>query len=649
MEYGKVVLLLAGFLLACSVAVTLRSGSQPIRNDSIEALQVQIDALNRQLSTFKNDAELNSEGRQLSSSPSGFTYASDFGALGDASTDDTAALQAAIDSASGNLSGGTVVLGPGTFYITAPLLLPGGVILQGQGYGSSPLAIQFDSGASTLAYCGTDYAVRVTGHSASIRDVAIYDWRYPVGGYCDTVEAAGGVLVLADAELIESVTMSNVLLYFFMGGTALTLEAINNGGIAYASFSDIRIRHAKMGINLAAESGSFVNSNQFHGGAISGTISDVAVLAEGPGACNDNKFYGMVIEPGETSITHVYVKGPKTNVRMHDVRLEGTGMVTFNRPLVIVENDSYNNVMNGMLGHTHVQADLLRNPDIDFVSAKTVGIDPPPLNLFSNGALNAFDGANDLPGWNLPGANRIITVVPEEVFANHQVLHIDYLGWGGAFKLSPKTLPKSPIYSQCTFGIYARSSVAGSIVATMRYESGSMISSTAHTGSGEWEFIAMSALYDATTKDAKPVFYITGDVDITAPTFSYGGAPAAPGASLMSASGASMDGTLTMAMATATPPASGSFWVLPRTQGNLIQMDMQGNPSQTIIRINDRTADRFPLGTVVTLLFSEAGTTVKHSGYINLLNNQNFVVAGPNSSLTLVANGPIWTEVSRNA
>lgn len=617
--------------------------------DSIQALQTQVDALKRHLSSLAPHGGDNEENVRQLSAITPFTYASDFGAVGDSTTDDTIALQAAIDSAEQSLTGGTVVLSAGTFYITAPLILPGGVTLQGQGYGSSPLAVQFDSGASTIAYCGPDYAVRITGHAASIRNVAIYDWIYPAGSACATMQAAGGVLIEADSQLIESVTMSNVLLYFFLGGTALTLRGQNEGGIAYSSFSNVRIRHAKTGIHLMAEVGSFVNSNQFYGGAISGTIDEAGVHAQGDGACNDNKFYGMVIEPPETSMAHVYVEGPITNVVMHDLRLEGTDMVTQKRPLVIIEDDSYNNVMNGLLGHTHVQADLLRNPGIDFVSTKTVGIDPPPLNMFANAAFHGFDGSNFLPGWNTPGTNTAIGVMGDELFANHQVLEIDHL-YGGAFILSPKSLPKSPIHSQCTFGIYARSSVQGSIVATMRNENGAMISSNEHTGSGKWEFIAMSALFDSNTNDAKPQFHITGEVQITAPTFVYGRTPATPGASLMSSSGAKMDGTLAMSMVTATPPASGNFWVLRKNEGNLFRMDMMGNPSQTIIRINDQGPDRFMRGTVITLLFSEVGTALKHSAYIGLLGGQDFVVSKPNSSITLVANGdPTWTEVSRNA
>ena len=47
-------------------------------------------------------------------------------------------------------------------------------------------------------------------------------------------------------------------------------------------------------------------------------------------------------------------------------------------------------------------------------------------------------------------------------------------------------------------------------------------------------------------------------------------------------------------------------------------------------------------------MFEEAGTRVKHNGYIKLKNNADFV-SGPNTSITLMASGSAsWTEVSRN-
>lgn len=662
---------LALLLPVVSLVVGAAVASLAYRGSAIS--QAQLASLQRQLDDLKQSSGgllpqherrrssniNNNESRNLQAitsptcdCPAAFTYASDYGVIGDGATDDSAALQMAIDAAASNLeSGGTVILPHGTFLIKSTLTIPGGIKLKGQGYGSSPLAIQFDAGSSVIAYCGTDYAVRMQGHASALEDIAVYDWRYPVGGYCDGVQAAGGVLVEADNAAVESATMSNVLIYWFMGGTALSVRAKNNGGIAYASFKDVRIRHAHTGILLAADDGSFVNSNSFFGGAISGGITEVALRAEGPGACNDNKFYGVVIEPPSTNLAHVYVTGSKTNVRLLDTRLEGTDMFAMDKPLVIIDDSSYGNVMTGMLGHTNIRADMARNPGIDFTSAKSVGIDPAPLNMLWNAAFHGYDSAaRSMVGWSLPGTNWQITALSdsEVLFADHQVLAIDYLNYGGPFKLSPDILPKSPGHSFVTFGIYARSSVAGSIAAAMRYESGSIISSSSHSGSGGWEFISMSALYDKTA----PYFYfsITGDVDITAPTLVYGQTPATPGAEFLSSSGAKMSGTLSMGLTKAYPPPSSTpyYWVLPKNEGNYFDMDMQGSPSRTIIRLNHSTADRFPKGTVVTLLFSEAGTTVKHNAYIELKGSSNFV-SSENSSITLISHGgPTWTEVSRN-
>ena len=147
----------------------------------------------------------------------------------------SSALQAAIDSAATDTSGGTVILPQGVFFTNQPLVIPGGVSLQGQGYGSSPLAIKFDAGGSTIAYCGTDHAVKITGSSSGLRDVAVYDWPYNHGefdGGCPDMQAAGGVIVKADGEPVESVFLSNVFIYFFVGGDALSLVAVNGGGVA---------------------------------------------------------------------------------------------------------------------------------------------------------------------------------------------------------------------------------------------------------------------------------------------------------------------------------------------------------------------------------------------------------------------------------
>lgn len=593
------------------------------------------------------------EARRTTETCKAFTYASDFGLAGDGKVDDYPALQAAIDSAASNDDcGGTVILPKGNFLTKTSLTIPGGVTVRGQGYGSSPLAISFDSGGSVIGYCGTQYAVVITGHSASLENVAVYDWRYPVGEYCDSVKAAGGVLIDADAHGVESTSMDNVLIYWFMGGTALTLRAQNGGIIAFSRFVDVKIRHAQSGILLSADEDSVCNSNAFVGFTVWGGIDEYGLKAEGPGPCNMNTFYACEIEPSATELAHVYVTGSKTNVRLLDVRLEGTAMSELDKPLVIIDDSSYGNVMTGSIGHTNIKYDANRNPGVDLISAKTVPTDPAPLNVLWNAAFNSYDAeARSLAGWKTPGTNWNIEVLPDDeaLYADHQVLRIDKLSYGGAFKFEPDQLPRSPAHSFVTFGIYARSSVPSSISAAMRYESGSIISSSSHSGSGDWEFIAMSALYD---KDA-PYFYfsIDGDVDVTAPTFVYGSAPATPGASLMSSSGAKMAGTLSMGLAKAYPPPEETkyYWVLPNNSGNYFEVDTRGEPSKTIIRLNYRTADRFPRGTVVTLLFGEAGHRVKDSGYIKLKGGTDFISV-ENSAITLISHGSAsWTEVSRNA
>lgn len=234
----------------------------------------QIENLSRQLSevlklSHVNDAStsVNDERALLSRRTQeevvvgSFTYATDFGVVGDSMSNDGPALQAAIDSAATDASGGIVILPKGVFLTTQPLIIPGGVTLQGMGYGSSPLAIQFDAGGSTIAYCGTEHAVKIIGSSGGLRDLAVYDWPYNHGEYdlgCPEMKAAGGVLVKADGMTVESVTLSNVFIYYFVGGDALSLVAVNEGGVGYGYYEGLRLRHAHTGLKLEAELGSFV-------------------------------------------------------------------------------------------------------------------------------------------------------------------------------------------------------------------------------------------------------------------------------------------------------------------------------------------------------------------------------------------------------
>ena len=228
-------------LLLPAIALFVGAAVASLAHRGSGTSQAQIASLQRQLDELKQSSAggllPRRESRNLQSvtsptcdCPSAFTYASDYGVVGDGVTDDAAALQMAIDAAASNLEGGgTVLLPRGTFLTKSTLTIPGGIKLKGQGYGSSPLAIQFDAGSSVVAYCGTGYAVRMRGHAAALEDVAVYDWRYPEGGYCDGIQAAGGVLVEADNAAVESITMD-----FVFGEVNYQFDDVTQPNVAFS-------------------------------------------------------------------------------------------------------------------------------------------------------------------------------------------------------------------------------------------------------------------------------------------------------------------------------------------------------------------------------------------------------------------------------
>jgi len=408
------------------------------------------------------------------------------------------------------------------------------------------------------------------------------------------------------------------------------------------------------------------STNTFVGGAISGGDFHYGIKAVSDDDCNDNKFYGICVEPGDSEVAHLYVAGSTTNVKMDNVRFEASDR-DLSRPIIIIEESSYGNVINGLVGHTHIKADFNKNPDINVMNAKSVGMDPVPVNQFWNAAFKGSSGTEldetgaqpnrIMPGWKLeggsaatPNANVFILGDDAGLYPDHNVLKVDYRNFGGAFKMMADQTLLQEAHSFVTFGVYARSSVQGSISAVMRYTSGSIISSASHSGSGDWEFIGMSALYS----QSAPYFYfsIIGDVDLTAPTLTFGQTPATPGASLMSSSGARMSGTLTTGVGIGNPPPPSTptykkkWWILPQNEGNVFLMN--SNSDHAIERLNDRGEDRFPRGTVITLMFDEPGTKIESNAYIELTGDEDFV-SSAKTSITLITQGTgSWQEVSRN-
>jgi len=591
-------------------------------------------------------------------------HVSNFGAVGDSSTDDSVSIQNALDYAFNDdeTSGGIVYFARGVYRTSVPLVVRDGVRMVGEGYGGSPLAIDF--GGTVIAYCGTEYAVNVTGHNAGVERMAVYDWHYDG---CEQ-KAKGGIIVDGVGRLVESVILRELLLYWFMGGTALTLRARNLGGVAFGSYYDLRIRHAKLGIHLVAEEGSFVNANSFHGGAVTGEMTDMGLLAEGPGPCNGNRFDNMAIEPPRTIYGHVVVRGYKTNVHMGKVRLEGTEQDEAT-PMVHIYDGSYDNVVDGMIGHQAVRADFNRNPDVRFLSYKGTSVGPTPNNVFYNAAFHGAvvvdpsDGTvASVPSWELeegPGSASLFLSQSsaDRIFPTHNVLRITFSSSSsGHVKFLPSDMDDTPsVHSMCSFGIYARTSTPRAIVATMFSSGGGMVSSTGHSGSGHWEFIGSSGPFrPAGDGGPRPVFYVYGDVELSAPFFSFGTVSPRPGFEPLGTTGGRMTGPLSSGMVVVPPPSEDYYWELPH-EGNIFEMGSLGGETVSIMRINGASGSkRFPNGTVIVVLLPEAGVTFVNGGYLQLKGGVNFSSTLENSSITLVnvgsdiGYGASWREVSRN-
>lgn len=172
------------------------------------------------------------------------------------------------------------------------------------------------------------------------------------------------------------------------------------------------------------------SSNSFMVGIISGRVPEAEIICIGP-AANGNKFIAMSIQPGYTNLAHIYVTGSKTNIKLVNTRMEGSDIFAEQKPLVIIDDSIHRNLIIGTIGHTGVKADLNRNPGIDLMISKMVGLDPVPYNQLWNAAFKGYnDDTNSMPGWDVPGlGDGGITVLDtsEQFCADHNVIAIHHL------------------------------------------------------------------------------------------------------------------------------------------------------------------------------------------------------------------------------
>lgn len=561
--------------------------------------------------------------------PSRGIYVTDFGAKGDGLNNDTPNIQAAIDSAA--MVGAKVWLPQGVYNIDTTLIVPDGVILIGDGTGSTPTSTPYNG--TLLKYTGADWAMQLVGHNSGARDLTVYDTN-------NSGAVGGGIQVLADGRLVESVLLSNVLISGFTDGVALELNAINGGGIAYSSFYNVRVRHAKTGIHIIEDIPSFTNSNSFYHGAISGGGFDYCLHVQGG---NNNIFNGTIMEPFTSEVGHIVVE--EGQIIGIGIRIEGTSQPS-DKPLLEFKENTEGSYVDGLQsgGLTLDRGDNF----INFRTGKSIDYQNLGLNLYTNAALNGTT-ANTVPYWTIEGTGVQVVALAPEILAEHSVLQFTIpAGVLAVFRPDPAFAPQvmQPYqFDRCNFGAYIKTNQTNLAFTTINAPTG-VASSSFHPGDNEWHITGMTGLVNR-SQPLLPKFVMdntagtqAATVYLTTPTFNFGMSLPQLEAPPLSSAGGVVTGTLSTSMMAVDIPVDG-FLVLPH-QANVFEI----NGTQTIQRINHINVDRFAKGTIITLLFNDAGANVVNGAYINLI---GAYTSTANSSLTLIAVGNgTWREISRN-
>ena len=551
----------------------------------------------------------------------------DFGAVGDGETDDTDAFEMALDSA--NIIGAKVFVPNGIYKITRTLLIKDGVSLIGEGMGSDPLETPYNG--SLIWYFGNQFAIKVIGHNTRLRDLVIRDKSEET--------ANGGVLIEANGRLVESVNFKDILISGFVGGTALKLKAINAGGIAYNSFNNVRVRHGHIGIHIIQDKTSFVNSNTWNHCLVSGGGFKYGLLVDGG---NNNNFHGLIIEPYSSTHGHFYVK--EGQVYCSEIRIEGVQQDE-TIPLIFFKRNTKNSTLTGVYagGLTLDKG----NNFINMKSGKAIHYMNSSFNKFMNATFFTPDHLG-IPDWDLTGEIDGMEILSPELTDDHNVLKITVPA-GGSARLEPSALSRPlikdlPLYDQVNFGFHVKTNAPNLAFAFTNATNG-WTRSTFHSGSDEWEFVGMNALIDRAQQGrfALQIENSSGsdqDIYITTPTLNFGNQLPTLDQQPLFSSGGQLYGLLIDAFSTVEIPNDG-FLDLP-LNANYFEV----NGTTNIYRVNYLTANRFPRGSVITLLFNEEGVGVASSGYLLLKSGYTSVV---NSSLTLMSNGNgTWREVNRN-
>lgn len=150
-----------------------------------------------------------------------YMVATDFGARGDGTTDDTDALRAAIAGASGASAptGNVVYLPAGAYKLSASLEVPPGVCLQGSGWNTPGAQANTFAGSWLFAPAGANFSpVVLSGSGSAVRNLAFNVRDQPLSVPVPPAEPM--IRVTANNVLIEDVCLYNPFAGVLIAGGA---------------------------------------------------------------------------------------------------------------------------------------------------------------------------------------------------------------------------------------------------------------------------------------------------------------------------------------------------------------------------------------------------------------------------------------------
>ncbi len=387
---------------------------------------------------------------------------------------------------------------------------------------------------------------------------------------------------------------------------------------------------------------------------MSGGITDYGILVEGPGSVNNNVFHSAVVEPYSTKYGHLVVRGSKSFVEMYGCRFEASAQAA-RVPIMTLDKDSRGNVFEGgLVGHSYVAYDAALNPRFDVHSGKVVAPVEPGFNALLNPHLSALNANGLSDGCSLTGSGAVLSAPSDQSSL--------YPGFSVVTLTAPAGATASLVFAvdrvlmraqTASAGVFVQSTMVSSsstatVLFSLRGDSGVQSSGlwAPPANASDWAFVGLEvAAAPGVALSPTLILDNTGgattvDINVTAPVVAYGGQRPVIGAVPLLQSGGVMAGVLSSAVRTLGAQGS-SAYVLPVT-ANVFRF----SEAVTIARIN-YSGVRFPVGTVITLVFQVTGSSVTNSAFITLRSAFSPGAGGVLGLITLA--GGLWQEVWRAA